>query len=122
MGYNFTKASDLAQFNLGIDLRSSIGGARGRFLRQTNQQRLSWYGGILLNREEVDGENAEPSADLREGSVEAIGAMQAEWFRYDEPQLDIMSSLVVYPSLSESGRARPAFVDNHCCRDRNDAT
>ena len=94
---------------LGIDLRSSIGGARGRYLRQTNQQRLVVYGGLILNREEVDGTNALPGADLTEDSVEALGAVVAEWFRYDEPELDISSSLVVYPSLSESGRVRTEF-------------
>lgn len=169
MGYNFTKASDLSQFNLGlnvgfrrerngmtlaldtvmtdetdqstrrqnldlsydrffdnrwvakgllsferndqlgIDLRSSIGAARGRFLRQTNQQRLAVYGGIILNREEVDGTNALPGANLTEDSTEAVGVIQAEWFRYDEPELDIISAFIVYPSLSESGRVRTEF-------------
>ena len=91
---------------LGIDLRSSIGVARGRFIRQTNQQRLALYGGLVVNREEIDGTNLAPNADLSKDSVEAIGALQAEWFRYDEPELDITSSLIVYPSLSESGRVR----------------
>jgi len=91
---------------LGIDLRSSIGGAGGRYLRQTNQQHLVVYGGMIFNREEVDGTNAPPGADLTEDSVEALGAIQAEWFRYDEPELDVISSFIVYPSLSESGRVR----------------
>ena len=166
MGYSFTKASDLSQFNLGfdvdyrrernglslsldtvmtdetddstrrqnlnlsydrffdnrwvtrvlmsferndqlgIDLRSSVGAARGRFLRQTNQQRLALYGGLLLNREQVDGINQPAGADTTKDGVEAIGALVAEWFRYDEPELDVTSSLIVYPSLSESGRVR----------------
>jgi len=91
---------------LGIDLRSSIGGARGRYLRQTNQQRLVVYGGMVLNREQVDGTNAAPGADLTEDTVEAVVALQAEWFRYDEPELDVISTFVVYPNISESGRVR----------------
>lgn len=169
MGYNFTKASDLAQLNLGvdvgyrrerhglnlafdtvmtdetdkstkrqnlnlsydrffdnrwvtrglmaferndqlgIDLRSSIGVARGRFLRQTNSQILALYGGLILNREEIDGTNQPPGAELTEDSVEALGAVQAEWFRYDEPEVDISSSFVVYPNLSDTGRVRTEF-------------
>ena len=91
---------------LGIDLRSSVGAARGRFIRQTNQQRLALYGGLVVNREEIDGTNQPPGADLSEDSVEALGALQAEWFRYNEPELDVTSSLIVFPSLSESGRVR----------------
>jgi len=91
---------------LGIDLRSSIGGARGRFLRQTNSQILALYGGLILNREEVDGTNQPPGADLTEDSVEAVGAVQAEWFRYDEPEVDIVTNFAIYPNLSQSGRVR----------------
>ena len=94
---------------LGIDLRSSIGGARGRYIRQSNRQRMVVYGGMLLNREEVDGTNALPTASLTEDSVEAVGAIQAEWFRYNEPELDVTSGFIVYPSLSESGRFRTEF-------------
>ena len=35
--------------------------------------------------------------------------MQAEWFRYDEPELDITSTFIVYPNLSQSGRVRTDF-------------
>ena len=69
------------------------------------------------------GEDAQPSERVRllvaaehvgrDGvlarAVEAVGAVQAEWFRYDEPELDITSTFVVYPSLTGSGRVRTEF-------------
>ena len=94
---------------LGIDLRSSIGGARGRFLSQTNSHILALYGGLLLNREEIDGTNQPPGTELTEDNVEAVGAVQAEWFSYDAPEFDITTTFIVYPNLSESGRVRTDF-------------
>ncbi len=63
----------------------------------------------MLNREEIDGTDQPPDADLSKDTVEALGAVQAEWFRYDEPELDITSTFIVYPNLTESGRVRTEF-------------
>ena len=85
---------------LGIDRRFSIGGGGGRFLRQTNRSSILLTGGLLLSQEQAAGSN-ETNEDL-----EGFGAITAEWFRYDEPELDFSTTLNVYPNLSDWGRVR----------------
>jgi hypothetical protein len=85
---------------LGVDLRTTIGGGRGRFLRQTNTSTLALYGGLVGSREEINGVRG------TEDSVEAVAGVRADWFRFDEPELDVSTQLLVFPSLSESGRVR----------------
>jgi len=91
---------------LGLDLRTSFGGARGRFLAQTNRHTLSLLGGLVLTREEIDGENQPPGAELTLDGVEAMGGIRADWFRYDEPEFDFSMEFILFPSLTESGRIR----------------
>ena len=85
---------------LGIDLRTSIGAGVGRILRQSNSVGLSLEGGLLLSRENVA--NSEPKED----TLEAFGSLNWDWFRYDSPELDLSTSLIVYPNLTDTGRVR----------------
>ena len=85
---------------LGIDLRSSIGVTVGKSVRHTNSQILHIDGGLLYTQEEITG-----SLDKND-SQEAFLGLGWEVFRYDEPELDLSTSLVAIPSLSESGRVR----------------
>ena len=39
-------------------------------------------------------------------SVEALGGVSYEAFRFDSPKLDLTASGIVFPSLSQSGRVR----------------
>ncbi len=84
---------------LGIDLRSSIGISVGKSLKHTN----SVDAGLLVTKEEIAG-----SSDS-DNSREAFVGARYEWFRYDDPQLDLTTQLVVIPSLTESGRVRGNF-------------
>ena len=85
---------------LGLDLRTSVGVGGGRYLRQTNTSLLSLGGGVQLSRENV----ATGISD--EDTVEAVLALNWDWFRYDTPELDLSTTLQIIPNLSESGRVR----------------
>jgi len=85
---------------LGIDLRTSIGAGGGRILRQTNSTHLLVESGLLLSRENVAG------GLESEDSVEAVGTVRWDWFRYDLPELDLSTTFQLIPSLSVSGRVR----------------
>jgi len=88
--------------DLGLDLRSSVGGGIGRYFLQTNRSLLSASGGLVLNRENpVDGESTT--------NVEAFVATTYEFFTYDTPKTDIDMRFVLYPSLNVSGRYRTEF-------------
>jgi hypothetical protein len=86
--------------SLGIDLRSSFGGGAGRTLRQTNERLLALFGGAVITQERITDSNQQ------EDSVEALFGLSAQWFRYDEPELDVTTRFSVFPSLSQSGRMR----------------
>jgi len=88
---------------LGIDLRTSIGAGGGRILKQTNENSLMVEGGLLLSRENVSG------GIESESTMEAYGSVNWDWFRYDLPELDLSSSLMAIPNLSDPGRVRGEF-------------
>lgn len=85
---------------LGLDRRLSIGVGGGRYLRLSNDQRILLAGGAIVNQEKADGSGETNRA------LDGFLSLEAEWFRYDEPELDISSKLSVYPSISDSGRVR----------------
>jgi hypothetical protein len=88
--------------DLGLDLRSSVGGGIGRYFLQTNRSLLGAAGGLVLNRENpVDGDATT--------NVEAFVATTYEFFTYDTPKTDIDMRFVLYPSLNVSGRYRTEF-------------
>ena len=88
--------------DLGLDLRSSVGGGIGRYFVQTNRSLLSAAGGLVLNRENpVDGDSTT--------NVEAFVATTYEFFTYDIPKTDIDMRFVLYPSLNVTGRYRTEF-------------
>ncbi|MGB5630962.1 MAG: DUF481 domain-containing protein [Woeseiaceae bacterium] len=95
---NFERNEDL-----GIDLRSSVGISVGKSLKHTNSQIFHVDGGLLVTREDIAGSG--DSEDSREAFVGA----HYEWFRYDDPQLDVTTQLVVIPNLTQSGRVRGNF-------------
>ena len=83
---------------LGLDLRTSVGGGIGRYLRQTNSSNISFQTGLLVSNEETDAGT--------ERALEGTAAMMLEWFRYDTPELDVTTTLEVIPNFSDFGRVR----------------
>lgn len=88
---------------LGLELRTSLGGGGGRFLIQSNSMLLGVEAGLQVSREKLFTEPEDTD------SVEAIFSLDWDWFRFDAPELDWSTSLEVIPSLTESGRVRANF-------------
>lgn len=87
---------------LDLDLRFLLGAIGGRDFLQSNRVEWNWLVGILSNREEYATLDATTSA-------EALVGTRFSWFTFGDWENDLSSSLLVYPSLSESGRVRTDF-------------
>ena len=87
---------------LDLDLRLLFGAIGGRDILQSNKIEWRWGAGILGNREDYTGLEASTSA-------EALLATYFNFFTFGNFENDIASSLLVYPSLTESGRVRVDF-------------
>lgn len=73
----------------------------GRYFIHTNRAYWGWVGGLSLNKENFT--NATPS----KSSAEAYVGTELNMF--DTGDLDLLTNLYVYPSLTESGRVRSDF-------------
>lgn len=101
----FTFALASAQHNeeLGINLRLLGGYGGGRHIVRTNRTEFTLSGGAGLNEEQVTG--GAPS-DL---SAELVGMAGYTVFRYDDPEVDLTTRLLVFPSVTDFGRVRAEF-------------
>lgn len=88
-----------ANDELGLDLRTLLGGAYGRYLAQSGHHEWAAYAGLAYNLETY------ADTGTRE-SVEAVLGTQYDFFRYDSPEASLEAILNLYPSLTESGRLR----------------
>jgi putative salt-induced outer membrane protein YdiY len=84
---------------LGIDLRTTLGAAYGRFLRQDQQQDWAAYAGLAVTRENF---SEQPTNE----SVEGVLGTQYWFFRYNAPEASFDATLNLFPSLTEAGRLR----------------
>lgn len=93
---------------LGVNLRSSVGGGGGRIIAQTNHNRFLVQSGVLLTHENLaqDETGFDPPD---EDTVEAYLGMGWDWFRYDSPEVDLSTTLVIIPNLTNTGRVRGEF-------------
>ena len=88
---------------LGIDLRTTVGGAAGRLFRQSGEHRISWRVGLIRSKEEiVDSETVT-------NSTEGLLNLTFDIYRATGNEFDISSRLTVFPSFSQSGRYRSEF-------------
>jgi hypothetical protein len=87
---------------LDLDLRLLLGAVGGRDILQTNRVEWRWVAGILGNREEYTG--LEPNS-----SLEALLGTYLNFFTFGDWENDLSASLLVYPSVTESGRIRADF-------------
>jgi len=88
---------------LGIDARIQLGAGYGRHLVQSSHTALDGTIGLSFNNEWATGES---------GSNQSIeGVLNAEWhvFRFSDPETSLVSTLSVFPSITESGRWRSQF-------------
>jgi catechol 2,3-dioxygenase-like lactoylglutathione lyase family enzyme len=83
---------------LGLDLRTSLGGGFGVYLVQSSRQEWAVLAGLAATRENFATENTSDG-------LEAIIGTQYSFFRFD-PEANLDASIYVLPSLTESGRVR----------------
>ena len=88
---------------LGLNLRTSIGGGIGRYFVQSNTMLLSLEAGLQGSRENLvaDPEDVD--------SVEAVFTMKWDWFVFQDPELDWSTTFQLIPNLTETGRLRGEF-------------
>ena len=88
---------------LGIQLRTTIGGGVGNIFLQTN---LNWFyglAGLTVNREWfIDSTEAV-------NNIEALINGQYRLFVYDHPKIGLATSLNLFPSITNFGRVRSDF-------------
>lgn len=96
MGFGMYERND----ELGLDRRVTLGGGMSRWLSDTNSHRTSFVGGLVGTREN------ETDALESDTSVEAAFGLVLDWFRYDDPELDVSTTLAVYERLSGESRTR----------------
>ena len=98
---------------LGLDLRTLVGVGYGRYLYQREGVEWKAAAGVTLqNEQRIDGQSIQSS--------EASFNTEARLFRLDRPKRDIVASLTILPSLTESSRvrgeaslkARQEFIDD----------
>jgi len=88
---------------LGIELRTTVGGGAGRVYSQSGRHRIAWLAGVIRTREEVVDSN-----EIKNGN-EGMLNLAMDWFRSDDKEFDLSSRLTIFPSFSESGRYRTEF-------------
>jgi len=88
---------------LGIDLRTTLGGGAGRILSQSSQHRVAVLAGLVQTQEDV------VNSDQTRNSVEGLATLSIDWYRSDDKEFDVSSRLTLYPSFTESGRYRSEF-------------
>ncbi len=100
--FSVTFGNFLQSDELQLDLRSTMGGALGRYLVQNNHWLLSINGGGAWTNE-----NFEDPLVSNRNSGEALGAIEFNAFNIGD--LNILAQFSVLPSLSEPGRVRMNF-------------
>jgi hypothetical protein len=84
---------------LGLDLRSLLGGTVGRYIAQNQGREWRAGAGLAASREErSDGTSSD--------NLEAQLATSLRLFRYDSPKRDITANINLLPSLTDKGRVR----------------
>jgi hypothetical protein len=96
MGFGGVERND----ELGLDRRVTVGGGMSHWLTDTSTNRISFMGGVVGTREN------ETDAVETETSIEAAVGLTLDWFRYDDPELDVAMNFTVYERLSDGNRTR----------------
>ena len=85
---------------LGLDLRTSFGGGLGRSFLESTTKKLELTGGLLFSREKFINESKTNS------TLEGLIIVNYDWFRFTTPQVDINSSMAIFPGITDTGRLR----------------
>ena len=83
-----------------LNLRATLMGGYGRYLKRTTSSNLSWVGGIAYIHESFDTSAGRPSGQSMEGVV----GLQYTSVRFNLGEFN--SQLLTFPGLTDSGRVR----------------
>ena len=83
-----------------LELRTSVGGLVGRNLKQTENTRLSVFGGVVGTRENYSASIGQPETT----NADALTGVDFVTFRFS--RTDIRSRFSLFPSLTTPGRMR----------------
>lgn len=83
-----------------LNLRTTLGGSYGRFLKRTTNSNLAWLGGVVYLHETFDTSAGHPS----DQSTEAVAGLQYNLVRFKFGEFS--SQLRVFPGLSDACRIR----------------
>ena len=83
-----------------LNLRTTLGGAYGRYVKRTNENFLRWFGGVVYTHENFQSVNSQPIQQ----NVEALVGSEYELHRFN--RYTLQSQLLVYPGVSDFGRIR----------------
>jgi putative salt-induced outer membrane protein YdiY len=83
-----------------LNLRTTLGGGYGRFLKRTTNSNLAWLGGVVYINESFDTTASQPS----DQNMEAVAGLQYDFIRFNFGQFD--SQLQAFPGLTDAGRIR----------------
>ncbi len=101
----FTSAEQNEEQSLA--LRGRFGAGIGRTMVQTNSSILSLNAGISISSERHSEESVDPGVEAQDtATVNIEGFVKFEWaiFRFDTPELDVLTSINAYPGITELGR------------------
>jgi hypothetical protein len=87
---------------LALDHRITAAGIGGRSFFPSPNQRLRAFVGLGVNGERFEGNDTQTS-------LEGVFGGTVDWFDFGEPELDLNSTLVLFPSITETGRVRGSF-------------
>lgn len=83
-----------------LDLRTTTGGGAGYDLVRSNRMELRTFGSLVATNEKY---STSPESTL---SLELLFGGDWQAFKFDSPKLDLQTTLLVFPSLSDIGRIR----------------
>ncbi len=83
-----------------LQLRTTLGGGYGRYLKRTTNSNLSWLGGIVYIHESFDTIDGQPTNQ----NMEAVVGLQYNLVRFNFGEFD--SQVLTFPGLTDAGRVR----------------
>jgi hypothetical protein len=82
-----------------LNLRTTIGGGYGRYLKRTTNSKLAWLGGVVYIHESF----GTTAGSLSGQSMEAVVGLQYNFVRFNFGELQ--SQVRIFPGLTDSGRS-----------------
>ena len=101
----FTAVEQNTELDLAI--RGRLGGGAIRTMHQSSSSIVRLSGGLSLSAERFTADSATPGGE-NTNAVSVEGVIQFEWavFRFDAPELDVLTEIKTFPSITDFGRVR----------------